>query len=79
MWIGINDKANEGVFRYESSGQTLTYSNWNPNEPNNWENREHCGELYVGHSTAGKWNDGDCSQKIAFACESNGGINSYQF
>ena len=79
MWIGINDKANEGVFRYESSGQTITYSNWNPNEPNNWENREHCGELYVGHSTAGKWNDGDCSYTIAFACESNGGINSYQF
>ena len=67
MWIGIHDKANEGVFRYENSGQTITYTNWDTNEPNNAANREHCGQLYVA---SGKWNDNECSKTFAFVCES---------
>ena len=74
MWIGIHDKANEGVFRYENSGQTITYTNWDTNEPNNAANREHCGQLYVA---SGKWNDNECSKTFAFVCESEGITSSY--
>ena len=73
MWIGIHDQTNEEEFIYESSGQTITYSNWNPNEPNNAGNTEDCGQLVV--STAGKWNDNDCSKKFAFVCENKGNIH----
>ncbi len=32
LWIGLNDMASEGSFAW-SSGDTVTYTNWNPNEP----------------------------------------------
>ncbi len=52
-WIGINDAAIEGVMVW-SSGETVTYTNWNPGEPNNGG----AGEDYVEFlGSNGKWND----------------------
>ena len=74
LWMGIQDQTNEDEFIYESSGQTITYSNWYPNEPNDWEKREDCAEMYVTNvGIPGKWNDDECSTKMPFACESNEG------
>jgi hypothetical protein len=35
LWIGLNDAGTEGVFEW-SSGESITYLNWYPGEPNNF-------------------------------------------
>lgn len=56
MWIGLNDEAQAGVYVW-TSGETSTYRNWCPGEPNS-----RAGENYI-HMAAfpgqcfGQWND----------------------
>ncbi|GCL40844.1 hypothetical protein NIES80_05340 [Dolichospermum planctonicum] len=54
LWIGFTDEVTEGQFRW-ASGETSTYTNWSPGEPNDANG----GEDYVGMNWggAGKWND----------------------
>ena len=56
FWIGLTDKDAEAYtdgnkFKW-ISGETLTYTNWNPGEPNNWGDED-----YAELTTTGKWND----------------------
>ncbi len=53
LWIGFNDAAQEAQFRW-ASGETSTYTNWQPNEPNNAGGNEHYGQM---SGVTGKWND----------------------
>ncbi len=46
IWIGLNDEAVEGVFVWVS-GQTATYSNWAPGQPDNDVGLDPNGEQYV--------------------------------
>jgi hypothetical protein len=64
-WIGANDQAVEGTFRWPD-GTPLTYTNWNPGEPNDWGGAEDCGELYTA---AQQWNDNNCGVGRYFVCE----------
>jgi hypothetical protein len=50
-WIGFNDEAIEGSFVWVT-GEPVTYTNWNPGEPNNAGNEDYA--QFVG---GGKWND----------------------
>ena len=50
-WIGFNDEASEGNFVWVT-GEPVTYTNWNPGEPNNAGNEDYA--QFVG---GGKWND----------------------
>ena len=56
MWIGLNDEAQAGTYVW-TSGETSTYRNWCPGEPNS-----RAGENYI-HMAAfpgqcfGEWND----------------------
>ena len=52
FWLGLTDTQKEGTFKW-NDGSSLTYKNWNNNEPNDWGN----GEDYVEMLTNGKWND----------------------
>jgi len=49
--IGVNDVATEGTFA-GYSGETLSYTNWNPGEPNNSGNED-----YTQVLSTGLWND----------------------
>ncbi|MBM4047868.1 MAG: hypothetical protein FJ279_22435, partial [Planctomycetes bacterium] len=51
LWIGLNDAANEGEWAW-ASGQPVTYTNWGPNDPNNWNDEDH-----VFMSAEGAWLD----------------------
>lgn len=50
-WIGLTDEVTEGVWRWVT-GETYSYSSWNPGEPNNSGNED-----YVQFVGGGKWND----------------------
>lgn len=73
-WMGANDVAVEGewrwvtgpenttgggtLFYYQGNSTTLPgfYTNWNGNEPNDFEAGEDCGQI-LGNSDEKKWND----------------------
>ncbi|KAA5548332.1 T9SS type A sorting domain-containing protein [Adhaeribacter rhizoryzae] len=55
VWLGANDKAEEGVWRWATgpeAGMLFNYNNWAKDEPNDKR-----GEDYLAISTDGKWND----------------------
>ncbi|NER25463.1 MAG: hypothetical protein F6J96_33175, partial [Symploca sp. SIO1C2] len=54
-WIGLSDQASEGDFQWVS-GDTSTYRNWSPGEPNNTPFISE-GEDYVEFYANGQWND----------------------
>jgi hypothetical protein len=52
VWLGLNDAASEGNFVW-ANGDLLTYSNWEPGEPNNSGNEDYVA-MYPGN---GRWVD----------------------
>lgn len=64
FWIGITDIATEGEW-VDEAGNPAPYFNWAPNQPDNWQNAEHCATSY----SAGDWNDDPCTSKHGFVCQ----------
>ena len=84
LWTGLTDIAEESQFEW-SSGEAVNYTNWAPNQPNNFG----LGENFVALQKNGQWNDysGGISIRgiieIAANISSNPGVigletNSYQ-
>ena len=63
FWIGLNDREEEGMFRWVS-GSSSSFVHWNVNEPNNVRN-EDCAVT----SPTGYWNDRSCAHKLDYICE----------
>jgi len=64
-WIGLTDEVNEGVWRWVT-GETYSYTSWNPGEPNNAGNED-----YVQFVGGGKWNDLPNNQSLPYVIEFN--------
>lgn len=71
MWIGLSDKQHEGTFQWEVDNSTVNFTNWEPGQPNNWGNYQHCVSLAVGATTDsfGLWNDESCNTPFFYICE----------
>ncbi|XP_053395989.1 lactose-binding lectin l-2-like [Mercenaria mercenaria] len=67
-WTGLSDQRAEGVWRWYGSDKHVTFSDWGPGEPNNFENRnEDCVGFFPKLNYA--WNDFNCNEKHRPLCE----------
>ena len=65
--IGLSDAAEEGTWEWVT-GESITYTNWAKNEPNNQSNED-----YALMQVKGTWNDGHLDrEKWPFICEWDG-------
>ena len=65
FWLG-GKKDDQGVWRWATSGQELSVTNWAPGEPDN----NKC--MYFGYSGIGeKWCDHPCNSIKAYICQRN--------
>lgn len=68
-WIGLSDKDLESEWKWVG-GESSTFRNWAPGEPNDAGGAEDCVEI---HSGSGKWNDWGLpdkeEQKSYYVCE----------
>lgn len=66
-WTGGRYETKKMYFIWSESGEKVNYTNWNPHNPDNYRNQEHCIQML----DCGRWNDFNCDQKLAFICEKN--------
>jgi len=64
-WIGLTDEITEGQWRWVT-GETYSYTSWNPGEPNNAGNED-----YVQFVGGGKWNDLPNGVSLPYVIEFN--------
>ncbi|XP_052695027.1 versican core protein-like [Crassostrea angulata] len=65
VWIGGNDRENEGHFVWSRDGNPTTFTNWDSGNPDNYNGNEDCIEMR--HD--GIWNDRRCDHRTLFVCE----------
>lgn len=73
-WLGASDEGNEGVFTWRQgpeSGALLSYTNWAPNEPNNYLGNENylLGAYSAPPGIGSFWNDGPGGAVFAYVVE----------
>lgn len=66
-WTSGKYDQNRNEFIWYSTGEQFNYTNWLPNQPDNWRGDEFCVEM--GFREVGKWNDNRCIYKRHFVCE----------
>jgi len=65
VWIGASDHNKEKTWTW-ADGSKWAFSNWAPNEPNNFRGNQDCG----GPWHNGKdWDDQNCNSQKAFICQ----------
>ena len=65
VWIGGTDVASESTWVWSPSGTRLSYTNWYPGNPDNWQGNEDC----ITFRTDAKWNDNWCARKLKYVCQ----------
>lgn len=65
-WIGLNDRAVEGVWVWDANGEEADWDRWAAAQPDDFGGNEDCVEWRVD---GGGWNDRPCDDLRAFLCE----------
>lgn len=68
FWIGATNLGDNLTFFWTSKGMEIEYSNWNPGQPENKNNNEHCVAVMSEKHSNG-WKVRDCNNKFNFICE----------
>ncbi|XP_017058910.1 C-type lectin 37Db-like [Drosophila ficusphila] len=63
-WLGINDMAKKDEFVSVASGKPAPFLKWEDTEPDNWNGKENCVDIYNGEMY-----DTECSFVHLFICE----------
>ncbi|XP_061171045.1 low affinity immunoglobulin epsilon Fc receptor-like [Saccostrea echinata] len=71
FWIGGTDKIIEGRFVWASTGNLLSFTDWDAilMEPNDRGGNEDCIEISSFPTRRGIWNDANCAAEFYFICE----------
>ncbi len=72
-YIGLQDADDEGTFTW-SNGESLTYTNWYPGQPNDYHGQQD----YVEMLNDGQWNDQYNTKALEFIMEIPGCVNVSQ-
>eukprot|EP00959_Pyramimonas_sp_CCMP1952_P032715 686187-Pyramimonas_sp.AAC.1 len=65
IWIGLTDGRTENTFEWtDGSPQQSGFSNWYPNEPDNFNGLEDCAGIFNG-----MWTDKECSSRLWAVCK----------
>lgn len=65
-WIGLDDRAEEGSFRWPGGGAP-GYTNWHDGEPDNSTCNQDCAVIDTDRD--GDWFDTHCGQPLPFVCQ----------
>lgn len=60
VWIGANDREEEGTFRW-AQGNLIAFDAWGFNQPNDLEGAEDCAELRAADN---RWSDVACTGDV---------------
>ena len=66
LWLGGNDLALEGDWRWESDNSVIVFENWYGDEPDDANGGEDC--LFI-NSFDPRFTDGTCTVALTFFCE----------
>nr|XP_022287104.1 perlucin-like protein isoform X1 [Crassostrea virginica] len=66
-WIGLSDIVFEGDWVWTSSQSSAIYSDWTPNQPDNYQAHQDCAMFFAPDGF--HWNDHYCTVKAAYICE----------
>jgi hypothetical protein len=64
-WLGLDDRAAEGTFRWRAAGAASTFTAWDRGEPDNAGCNQDCAVL---DTTDGRWRDTHCLEHRPFIC-----------
>ena len=67
VWIGLLRVSNESFVWFDRS--PLNYTNWGPNEPNNWHSKNYCSVMSSASTAKGKWFDVGCTTTYLVMCQ----------
>lgn len=63
-WIGATDIATEGTFLWDTTGESLVYTNWRSGEPNDGGIQGEDCAIIEGDSATQTWDDRECSAQV---------------
>ncbi|XP_041372452.1 perlucin-like protein [Gigantopelta aegis] len=71
-WLGATDEYSESHWLWSHSGRALYYSNWEEDQPDNYQTSQHCAVMHNN----GRWDDGECDLTLKGICERDGKSNT---
>lgn len=75
VWLGGSDRGHEGRFKWYPEAEDFGFAAWSGPEngdyqqPDNYEDEEHCVEISGVNQNTLYWNDAPCWEKKRFLCE----------